>query len=191
MPKSETRNILGAFSNIYHITFDTCVPMIEIIYMKKRERDRVRGQTSPARIVNLFFLLFNFLRNQTDFKSSGKPKLHTDLELTLKTGPKPPSPSLWVGWKSLVAASKVSKGKSFCSCWAILSKSSSFCPSDQSKQSKNRNQIMVRNIPNLKRICKNRNWVLLLAFSWTKFEGLDEILKEIFGLVHGFLEFQN
>ena len=73
---------------------------------------------------------------------NSKPNWERDLNLTLKilTSPKPPSPSLWVMWKSLVAATKVSKGNSFCSCWAIFSKSFSLLPSNQTQK-----KIMVNN----------------------------------------------
>lgn len=58
-------------------------------------------------------------------------ELQKTKEITLKTGPNPPWPSLLSGWKSLVAETRVSKANTFCS-WAAIFSISSPCSSNKS-----------------------------------------------------------
>ena len=95
---------------------------------------------------------------------------------TLKTGPNPPSPSLWVGLKSLVAETRTWKVKTFCS-WAEILSISSSRPLGQGR-GRRRSESIVGNIRKREKVeskeetyldwsCVWKVWWFFERSSWT------------------------
>ena len=117
--------------------------MIQITINSSSQKGGKTHQSLKKKINKMIKLLPVLLRNfQSDQQNSGFTATPNYREIiTLYTGPNPPSPSLWVRWKSLVAETRVSNENCFCSRAAIVSMSSSPSLSGQSSDiSKNQAQ---------------------------------------------------